>query len=130
MEQQLIKVLVIDDDVDVADVVTVLLDVCGYQVEAALSGREGIEAVSSFKPDVVLLDLDMPEINGVQVAKELAQRRTDSPAKLIAYTGYSCGSMYDAALSAGFHKIICKPVSIDSLIHAINDVHKSSNPTC
>jgi len=130
MTQPPIKVLVIDDDVDVAEVVTVLLDVCGYQVATALSGREGIEAVSIFKPDVILLDLEMPDVDGLQVVSALAKRGTDTPAKLIAYTGYSFGPMYKAALSAGFHKIVCKPSSIESLIHAINDVHKSSNPTC
>jgi two-component system CheB/CheR fusion protein len=122
MEATPIKVLVVDDDADGATATSALLECYGFSVETALSGEEGIESAMSFCPDVVILDLAMPEIDGINVANILLQNDEAVHAKLIAYTGYSCGSAYQAALSAGFHKIVCKPAPVEILIGAILEV--------
>lgn len=122
MEEAPIKVLVVDDDADGASATSALLECYGFSVETALSGEAGIDSAKSFCPDVVILDLAMPEIDGLRVANILLEHEEAVHAKIIAYTGYSSGSTYQAALSAGFHKIVCKPATVEILIGAILEV--------
>jgi CheY-like chemotaxis protein len=122
MEETPIKVLVVDDDADGATATSAVLECYGFSVETALSGEAGIDSARSFCPDVVILDIAMPEIDGVRVAKILLEHDEAAHTKIIAYTGYSSGSAYQAALSAGFHKIVCKPAPVEILVGAILEV--------
>ena len=125
MEETPIKVLVVDDDADGATATSTLLECYGFSVETALSGEAGIDSAKSFCPDVVILDLAMPDIDGLRVANILLEHDEAVHLKIIAYTGYSSGSAYQAALSAGFHKIVCKPAPAEILIGAILEVTRS-----
>lgn len=122
MDETPIKVLVVDDDADGATAISALLECYGFSVETAFSGEAAIESAMNSSPDVVILDLAMPEIDGLRVAEILLQHDEPVHPKIIAYTGFSCGTAYQAALSAGFHKILCKPAPVEILIGAILEV--------
>ena len=82
------RVLVIDDDRDVADSLAMLLDVLGCDVRTAYSGAVGVSLVSDFQPRIVFLDLGMPEMNGYETARRIRSEPAGQQAQLIALTGW------------------------------------------
>lgn len=125
MDGRQLRVLIVDDNEDVATVTAELLGFYGFAVQAALSGRAGIAAANNFHPDVVLLDLAMPDTAGAEVANVLRSAPQTQRAKVVAYTGYSTGAFYSAALKAAeFDKIIFKPAPVGVLVDAIYEVTK------
>ena len=65
------KVLIVDDDRDIVTIVSTILGGRGWDIKAAYNGREALEAVTSSKPDIILLDIMMPEMNGIEVLKRI-----------------------------------------------------------
>ena len=70
-----VRVLVVDDDADTVETTTVLLHMTGYETRTATGGAEAIELAKAFHPEIVLLDLCMPKMDGYAVAREFAQHR-------------------------------------------------------
>lgn len=116
-----LKVLVVDDNEDSASITAELLRLYNYNVETANSGYAGIEVAKDFLPDVILLDLGMPDIDGIEVLKSLKKFHHLAKTKFIAYTGYSTGQPYRDAIVNGFDKVIHKPAQIQEIIAAINE---------
>jgi PAS domain S-box-containing protein len=102
-------VLVVDDNRDSADTLAMLLSTMGYHCRAAYSGAEAIEAVKRERPGVVLLDIGLPDIDGIDVARQIATEVIDPP-PLIAITGYGLDQDRQRSFSAGFHAHLTKPV--------------------
>lgn len=107
-----VRVLVVDDNNDAADILAELLEMLGHRAQVANSGRAALEAMQEFRPQVVLLDLGMPDMNGYQVAQAIRDdRRFDQPL-LAALTGW--GGVDDRAQTqaAGFDLHLTKPVDL------------------
>ncbi len=106
------RVLVVDDNVDSAESLALLLRLKGHEVETAHDGPAALEKAGSFHPEVVLLDIGLPGLDGYQVASRLRQRRRTARALLVAVTGY--GQEEDQRLSreAGFDHHLTKPVDL------------------
>lgn len=81
------KVLLIDDELDFLKVMGTRIQTWGYDVIEASSGKEGIDAIKSKNPDIIILDYMMPEMNGVEVLKEI--RRIDKKLPVIMFTAYA-----------------------------------------
>ncbi|MEO8671809.1 MAG: PAS domain S-box protein [Tahibacter sp.] len=113
------KILVVDDNVDAANMLVVLLRDTGYQASAAYSGETALAAVRTNAPAVVLLDIGMPELNGYQVAQAINTQMADPP-KLVALTGYGQAMDREATTDAGFHAHLVKPAAIAELIEVLN----------
>ena len=111
-----LRVLVTDDMIDNAESIQLLLQIEGHDVEIATSGRECLEKATSFHPDVVLLDVGLPDINGYEVARRLRADPHGKRMTLAAVTGW--GSQEDRRLSAsaGFDRHFTKPVAFEELI--------------
>lgn len=109
------RVLIVDDNVDAAEALEQLIQAVGYQTETVYSGNAALAAAESFKPDVVLLDIGLPDIGGHEVARKLRKTPHGNDALLIALTGF--GNDKDKALSkdAGFDFHEVKPVNIATL---------------
>lgn len=123
MDDGQLRVLIVDDNEDVANVTAELLSFYGFAVQSALSGKAGIAIALNFHPDVVLLDLSMPDTSGAEVANALRSVPQTQRAKVVAYTGYSTGAFYGATLKAAeFDKVILKPAPVDILVDAIYEV--------
>ncbi len=112
------KVLVVDDNRDAATALAMLLKTSGHQVSVAHSGREALEVAEKFEPQVALLDLGLPEMNGFELAPLL--RKAMPNIRLIAVSGY--GQIEDKLRSraAGFHHHLVKPTRQDDVLSLLD----------
>lgn len=110
-----LRVLIADDNEDAADMLAQLVRMRGYQVAVAHDGLEAVSSAASFMPDVALLDIGMPELDGHQVAAELRKER-GADVTLVAITGWGDGEAKQRASSAGFDHHLTKPIDLDGLI--------------
>jgi CheY-like chemotaxis protein len=109
------RVLVVDDNVDAADSLAQLLRLDGHSVETAFAARAAIDKFEIFRPDLVLLDIGLPEMDGYEVAHRLRQRMDSKQVILVALTGYGQREDRERALVAGFDEHLVKPVSFPDL---------------
>jgi CheY-like chemotaxis protein len=105
-----LRVLVVDDHENTAQVLTLLAGLWGYEAHAALDGREALAEASAFRPDVVLCDLAMPRLDGYGVAEHLRRRPAYSHTMLVAVTSYGDDDHRRQAAQAGFHAHFVKPI--------------------
>jgi PAS domain S-box-containing protein len=106
-----LRVLVVDDNADVARALALLLEVLGYQVETVSSGAEALEAAQRFRPRVALVDIGLPDIDGLTLARRLRVERPDrGQLFLVAVTGYGHEEARQRSLEAGFDEHLPKPV--------------------
>jgi CheY-like chemotaxis protein len=110
-----LRVLLVDDHVESVVSVGRLLRAQGYQVRAALSGIEAVAAAVDFLPDVALIDLSLPLLDGFAVARKLRSMSSTRGTYLIALTGWDSEDIVERARSAGFDRHIVKPLSNDAM---------------
>jgi CheY-like chemotaxis protein len=104
------RILVVDDNQDGADLMAVLLRLQGHTVEVANDGVTALTSAAAFDPDVVLLDIGLPGMNGYAVARQLREARNKRPQCLIAMTGYGTDEDRQRTVEAGFDHHIVKPI--------------------
>lgn len=104
------RVLVADDSRDSAESLGMLLELAGHEVRLAYDGQEALEVADSFLPDVMLLDIGLPKLDGFEVASRLRQDQRHDRMLLMAVTGYGTDSDRDRARAAGFDHHLVKPV--------------------
>jgi CheY-like chemotaxis protein len=109
------RVLVVDDNVDAADSLAQLLNLEGHSTQIAYTSRVALDRFEQFEPDVVLLDIGLPEMDGYEVAHRLRQRMGSRAVTLVALTGYGQREDRDRAIAAGFDEHLVKPVGFDEL---------------
>ena len=110
-----LRIGVVDDNDDAAVTLSLLLETLGHTVLVAHSAREALAALPGFGPDVCLLDIDLPEMNGYELAAALRKKPGTAQAILIAVTGYAQEKDRAQALASGFHDLFAKPVDLDVL---------------
>src|SRR5262249_32834998 len=104
------RILVVDDNVDAADSTALLLNLEGYETHSVHSAHAALDAAAASKPDVVLLDIGLPEMDGYDVARRLRALAEGAPSVIIALTGYGQPADRDRANRAGFDEFLVKPV--------------------
>lgn len=104
-----LRVLVVDDNVDAADSIAMLIGIGGHRVQVAYDGPAALEMVPSFRPQVVLLDIGMPGMDGYQVARRLRQDPAGREAMLVAMTGWGQEEDRRQSKEAGFDRHLVKP---------------------
>lgn len=109
------RVLVIEDQKDARESLRMLLELDQHAVETAASGREGVDKFDAFGPDVVVVDIGLPEMNGFEVAHTIRSRVRGKGARLIALTGYSAADDPRWSDQAAFDFHLTKPVAYDEL---------------
>jgi CheY-like chemotaxis protein len=110
-----LRILIVEDDPDFAELLELLLIDLGHSVSVVLDGRQALERAGSFAPDVVLIDIGLPGMDGYQVARAL--RSAGGPqAKLVALSGYGEREHRQAAQAAGFDHYLVKPLREDTLV--------------
>jgi signal transduction histidine kinase/CheY-like chemotaxis protein len=114
-------ILLIEDDDDTRTVLRYMLEAEGAQVEAVGSGTEGVEAATAGRHDVVLCDVGLPDIDGLEVARRIRARETGRGLRLIAVTGYGQTEDIRHALAAGFDAHLTKPVNLDQLLALLRE---------
>jgi len=115
------RILIIEDNRDSARSLQMLLRRYGHEVLTCFSGRVGLSAAQSWKPDAVLCDLGLPEISGFEIAEALRADPATADLRLIAVSGY--GSPEDQMHSqvAGFDRHLTKPVNPAELLEILTD---------
>src|SRR5262245_63431065 len=109
------RVLVVDDNVDSAESLAVLLRFYGHDVRLAHDGEAALEEARSYRPDVMFLDLNLPKMDGYEVARRLRLEPAMSGMTLVAMTGYGQEEERRRTREAGFHLHLVKPVDFDIL---------------
>lgn len=120
------RVLVIDDNRDTSYTVTRLLERDGHQVEVAANGPDGLAVAARCKPQLVICDIGLPEMDGYEVARALRQDPMLTAAYLAAVTGYGREEDRQRALSAGFDTHVTKPIGLVDLRRVIRAVGERS----
>lgn len=108
-----LRIVLIDDDDDARELLSMLLGSDGHAIVEAATGAEGLDAVREHAPDLVLVDLDLPDVSGLDVAREL--RAEGSRVHLVALTGRAHHADRSAATAAGFDHHVTKPVDLGRL---------------
>ncbi len=113
-----VTVLLVDDFVDALEVWEMFLSASGFSVRTATDGIAGLALARSLRPDVIVMDLQMPGLSGTEVARELRADASTRHIPLIAATGHSRTELSDAR-AAGFDSLIVKPCDPDDLVAEI-----------
>jgi len=113
-----LRILVVDDNVDAADTLATLLQLAGHCVHATYDPHGGLAAVDEFKPDLVLLDIGMPGMSGLDVASRIRTEHRSAPI-LVALTGWGQPQDRERAKAAGFDYHFTKPLDVQDLEQVI-----------
>jgi CheY-like chemotaxis protein len=115
------KVLVVDDMHDIADTTAIMLRLHGHVVRTAYNGREAVTAVCEERPDVVLLDLNMPVLDGFDAARAIRGLHPTHPPLLIAVSALTRSGLSADLQASGFDHHLTKPANIESLLSLVED---------
>jgi len=119
------RVLLVDDNADGLAMLAESLRVAGLDVVAAPDGPTALKAIERFVPDVAILDVGLPGMDGFELAQKLGSRPAEGRIFLVALTGYSQDRDLAAARSAGFDAHLVKPVSLEVLLDTLNQFRPS-----
>jgi CheY-like chemotaxis protein len=113
------RILIADDNVDAAVSLSLLLELMGHEPRIAHDGLAALEVAEEFRPDLVLLDIGMPRLNGYETVQRLAKRPWAAATVMVALTGWGQKSDRERAKEAGFHQHLVKPVDPDVLSNVL-----------
>ncbi len=121
-----LRMLIVDDNRDAADSLAMLLRTTGNDIRTAYDGLEALQAADEFRPEVVLLDIGLPKIDGHEVAKRLRREPWGRRVCLIAVTGWSEDADRARSRAAGFDHHLVKPLDTGHLAQLLDSVERSA----
>jgi CheY-like chemotaxis protein len=107
------SVLVVDDDADSVAMLSLFLELLGHRVHSATNGWEAIQSAAAHNPDVILLDLSMPELSGYEAARQIRDLRLAREPLIVAATGRSGANDRMACEEAGIDVHLAKPLELE-----------------
>jgi signal transduction histidine kinase/integral membrane sensor domain MASE1/ActR/RegA family two-component response regulator len=116
------RILVVDDNKDSAESLSLLLSTLGSDVRQAYDGQEAIEAAEAFRPEIILLDIGMPVMNGYEAARGIRSREWGSDVVLVALTGWGQEEDRRRSTEAGFDWHLTKPVDVSALKKLLDEL--------
>jgi PAS domain S-box-containing protein len=122
-----LRVLVVDDQRELADGLAELLVLSGYETATAYGGLEALELARRKAPDVILLDLDLPDLDGFAVARRIRERQADQPL-LVAISGFGGERHMERSREAGIDRHLVKPVDIEQVLELLRGVAAAGSP--
>jgi CheY-like chemotaxis protein len=105
------NILVVEDNDDLRQIFAAIIRFSGYQISEARSGSEAIEKMAFAKPNLVLLDLGLPDMSGIDVARAIKKNRLTADIPIIACSAYPSGEKMEEALHAGIVDYLQKPIA-------------------
>lgn len=112
-------ILVVDDYSDNRTLLSAWLRAKGFKVVEAEDGKEGVLQANRAHPDLILMDLAMPELDGVEATRQIRERQTLSTTPIFAITAYGTYDVKQDALAAGCNEVFTKPLELESLLSKI-----------
>ena len=122
------KILVADDDQDSAESLALLFQLMGHDVRAAQSGLAAIDVAAEFRPDLIVLDIGMPGLDGYEVCRRIRQHDWAQTIVIAALTGWSRDEDRDRSEQAGFNHFLVKPVDPKALEDLIAGLTRAACP--
>jgi CheY-like chemotaxis protein len=110
-----IRVLIVDDDRDGADTLGMVIEDLGNQVNVTYGGAQALDVATAFRPDIILIDLVMPSMNGCGLVGRFRSNPDFAQTRIIAITGYSDEEHKSSAMKAGFDTVLVKPVTLPTI---------------
>jgi CheY-like chemotaxis protein len=104
------RVLVVEDNADAADTLALLLELMGHEARTASDGAQALQVAPGFRPEVVLLDIGLPKMNGYEVCRRMREQPWGREAFIVALTGWGQADDLRQASEAGFDRHLVKPV--------------------
>lgn len=111
-----LSVVIVEDNDDSRMMLCELLELSGFECHTAATGRLGLDVITELRPDVALVDIGLPELDGLEVARLLRRNSRNDGLMLIALTGFGQREDQEAAHRAGFDSHLVKPVDFDALL--------------
>ncbi len=116
------SLLLVEDNVDASAILAELLQSEGYQVHLAMDGVEAIEKATAHRPEIIIMDIGLPGMDGYETARRIRRSRVNAQAKLIALTGWGGPTDREMAIQAGFDLHLIKPVEFRELLNAVENL--------
>ncbi len=120
-EEEMARILIIEDNQANLDLMTYLLEAFGHTTLCAVNGEAGLEAAERENPDLVVCDLQLPKVDGYEVARRLKSRPHTRAIPLVAVTAYAMVGDRDGALAAGFDGYLSKPIIPETFVRQVED---------
>lgn len=127
MDSKFKKVLIVDDEADILEIISYNLIKEGYEIQTAKNGIEALEKVEPFKPDLVILDIMMPKMSGAEVCKILRSKPEYNDTLIIFLTALNDESSQIKGLETGADDFISKPISPKVLVSRVNAIFRRLN---
>ena len=109
------RVLVVDDNLDTVHTTAMLIRSMGHEVQFAINGFAALDVARSFRPDVILRDIMLPDFDGPDIARQLKYEPGLEKTRVVAITGRRLDEVRDRAMDAGCESVLAKPLSIAQL---------------
>jgi CheY-like chemotaxis protein len=122
------RILVVDDSHYAADASARLISVCGYETRAVYSGREAVEQIAVFAPDMVLMDIAMTDMDGYEAAAQIRRDPQNADILLVAVTCLNGEKEKQQAYESGFNLHVPKPISLTTLHGLLAILHQRRGP--
>lgn len=114
-------ILLIEDNEDNATIYRTILEYCGHEVVLAGTGMRGLELAAEHEPDLILLDIELPDISGITVRRRLLESDLTRAIPVFAVTAHTFADDVEEAMAADFERVLRKPIEPRRLIAAIAD---------
>ncbi len=116
------RILVVDDNRDAAESLSMLLRLFGNETHIANDGLEAVEAAAAFQPDVILMDIGLPKLNGYEATRKIRQQATGKNLVIVALTGWGKDEDRQRSAEAGFDQHLVKPVDHEVLLRLLSEI--------
>jgi CheY-like chemotaxis protein len=114
------RILIVEDDDDSREMLVELIGMLGHRATGAPNANDALRVAHDEQPDVVLIDIGLPDVSGVDFAKRLRASPNGANMRLVALTGYSDSATRQLAAEAGFDDFVVKPFSTENLASLLN----------
>lgn len=120
-----LKVLIVEDEIDLANLIKSSIKELFFKVVIAKDGLEAIKKFDSFKPDIIISDIMMPNLNGLEMSKKIKERYSETP--IVILSAHSHKEMLLEAIDLGISKYFIKPFDIEEFIEYLKELSKKIN---
>ncbi len=120
------RILIVDDDQNIINALKECFDDFNYRLDTVVSGKQALEKITADKYDLVMLDINLPDLSGMDVLKKIKEQKSDLP--VLVMTGYVSTEAAIKAMKLGAHEFVTKPFNIDRLMGIVNRLVKKTPP--
>jgi CheY-like chemotaxis protein len=114
------RILIVDDDPDTANTLARLISIFGYEARAVYEGREAVDEAARLSPEMVLIDIEMPDLDGYETARRIRRQPGGMQTILVAVTGWTRQEDKQRAYACGFDLHVAKPLNLGALMELLS----------